>query len=66
MPAETPVTKPPLIVAWVLLIVHDPPVVPSVRVTVFPVHIVALAGEIGVVDVLTVTVAVAAHSGVDP
>ena len=44
MPDATPLTTPPLltVAATVLLLLHSPPVVPSVRVVVDPPHTMAV------------------------
>ena len=59
MPA--PVTRPPvpIVATPVLLLLHVPPGVPSVRVVVPPKQMVTTAGLMAVGVVLTVTVAIA-------
>ena len=62
VPAVTPVTTPDaLTVAFALPALHTPPVVTSVRLTVAPVQTVAVAGVIGVAELLTVTITEEAH-----
>ena len=62
VPVAIPVTTPPETVATpVVLLLQTPPDVVSDNVTVLPVHTVAVAGDIGVGALLTVTVLVTKH-----
>ena len=63
VPGPAPKTVPPpvpIVATPVLLLVHVPPPVASVNDVVAPWHIVNVP-SIGVVDALTVTIAVAIH-----
>lgn len=59
MPADNPVTIPPEIMACTLLTLHTPLPVGSLKVTVFPVHTDAEAGEIAAGPVTIVIIEVA-------
>jgi len=62
VPTDMPVTTPvPLTVALPLLALHTPPVVAFVRLTVLPVHTVAVAGVIAPGAEFTVATVTAAQ-----
>jgi len=61
VPADTPVTMPPAIVALALLAVQVPPELPSVRFSVLPMHTDEDAGKMEAGVVITVTILVAAQ-----
>lgn len=55
MPAEAPVTVPFTTVAFVLLLLHVPPVVASARCVLLPTHMFDASGVIATGAVFTVT-----------